>query len=179
MLVMGPLLVACSSGVAEPTQTTAQPLVTTCAGSFTCTGGDSPVKPVLTRTSAGCDVGGIHLTPDGNASDDKGDHYTWTGDTSDFKVCVDGKCLDCKNDAAPASSGSGASAAGGKCTGAAFSCYGLGAGSCSAQSGCYSYEHVHYDGSTELECAGTSDDCSQMASQKTCNGQTGCKWEPN
>lgn len=182
-VLLAPLVVACSSGSTEDTaSTTAQPLVAACAGKFTCTGGDKPIKPALTKTSAGCDVGGIHLTPDGNASDDSGGHYTWSGDTADFKVCLDGQCLDCKNDVAlapaPPPAASPSSSGGGKCTGSAYSCDGLGAGYCSSQSGCYGHEHVKWNGDLEWECAGVEDSCSSMPGPKSCANQRGCTWQP-
>lgn len=73
------------------------------------------------------------------------------------------------------------SGGGGKCEGAASSCYGRAAGTCAGQEGCDVVQHSHltWDDPLELtyECEGTPKSCSSFTSAASCERQSGCSWK--
>lgn len=165
-------VVACGSGGASGGS--AASLTAYCAGEYTCEApGVEAFTTTLSRHEDTCYAGQAALGDDGLVYFEDGSIATWTGDARRFQICIDGDCLTCQGDAAPAPSPESS----GQCTGYPTSCSSRSPGSCAVQEGCSMQFRVRWNGELEPYCGGSADSCSSFDSQFECEDQSGCSWE--
>ncbi len=149
------------------------PLTEHCSGTYTCElPGYEPISTTLTRYEGQCYAGEALLTDDGFVDFGDGSLSTWSGNAYQFSICIEGECLACTSDDAPAPK----QPKGGKCSGSARSCSSFSPGSC-VQEGCSMQFKVRWDGELEAYCGGYADSCSDFDTDWECENQVGCYWE--
>jgi hypothetical protein len=143
-------------------------LVEACSGTVECTLQGEGVQEQLKKQGNSCYLGDAKVNADGTVAGTDGSSLTWKGDVFKFDLCSDGTCLKCMNLSPP-------DVPGYACRGVASSCSSLGAGSCATQSGC-SFTIGATLSSSDDECYGSADGCSEFKSTSECEWQRGCNW---
>ncbi len=180
--------VACTVGHTDQgssngdSQASAQPLLSTCSGTYTCADDSGKSDRItLRRSGALCEAGEAVIEADHEVTTDGGAGHQllgkWDGDSLAFSICASDGCLRCTSAAGTSTGNSEAKS--GSCTGIT-SCSDYGAGDCSTHQGCslhshavYSFGHLdHY----ENECQGSTPSCSSHDTQKECVAQD-CTWK--
>lgn len=157
-----------SEGGEGSSATLSEALVEACSGIVECSLGGESFQERLERRDGACYLGDAKVLPDGTMVGADGSPLTWEGNIFEFDLCSDGTCATCTNLAPP-------DVPGYACRGTATSCSSLGAGSCATQSGC-SFTIGATLSSSDDECNGWADSCSEFESTSECEWQRGCHW---
>lgn len=193
LLVLGSTsvaLVACGADTSGPppheTTATAQPLVESCQGAFSCTDGDSTVVLTfsLMKKDDACRTDKDEVFTPNHRWLTKGidgtqmDFGSWSGDSHAFELCDPVTCFQCTNDAEFAGSGNAGDQPS-RCSGRT-SCDDFSAGNCGNHQGCNLHGHAVYSFGMfdhyEDECQGSTPSCSSHTTEDECKRQD-CTWK--